>query len=272
MMSYPRAWYLVVFLLAWTALNPASGAFAFQNSASAAAGAPGQVQGKVVLDSDGSAVPGAAVTVYRIGATQGASAPNSVNSGTVTTTAIAGSTGGTTATTASAATAKDGTFSVTGLAAGQFGVCVKDSTSTVIDPCLWPDSLTTVNVASGSLSSGLVVRAKKATLTTVRVNDTGQFLAAASGQATPPHVLIGAFDMRGLFHPAMEVKKDSTGITYQLAMPVDSPVRITAFSAQVKLQTGQGAAVPAQGYSAPAIQPSNQTQPLSFTFNAVGRN
>jgi hypothetical protein len=260
----------VVALLASTALFvPPRPVHAFQTAVAA-----GQVQGKVVLDSDGSAVTGVTITLVQISATPKAAAINPVNSGTVTTTPISGSSlaGGSAATTATTTSAKDGTFSVPGLATGQFAVCVKDPKAAVIDPCLWTDSRTSVNVAASSLSSGLVVRVKKASTVTVRVNDTAQALAQKPTEAYPPHVLVGAFDMRGGFHPAREVQKDATGISYQLPIPVDSPIRLTLSSAQVKLATSSNVALPAKGYSTTFVQPSGASQTNSFSFNAVGRN
>jgi hypothetical protein len=207
---------------------------------------------------------------------------NPPNSGTVTTAPISGASaaaGASTApgassaaTTATATPANDGSFSVASLAVGQFAICVKDPSGAVIDPCLWTDSRTTVNIVAGNMTSGLVVRVKKASAVSVRVNDTAQALAQKSTDAYPPHVLVGAFDARGGFHPAQEVQKDSTGISYQLPIPVDSPVRVTIYSAQVQLATSSNVSLPAQGYSMTFVQPSSQSQTNSFTFNAVGRN
>jgi hypothetical protein len=273
MTSYRRKWHFVVALLAWAALIPLRPAHAFQAGTTTPAAGAGQVQGKIVLDSDGSAISGVTITLVQVSATPSAISANPVNSGTVTTTPVSGGSGAAgAAATATTTSAKDGSFSVAGLATGQFAVCVKDPNATVIDPCLWTDSRTIVNVAASSLSSGLVVRVKKASTVGVRVNDAAQALVQKSTDVYPPHVLVGAFDSRGAFHPAREVQKDSTGISYQLPIPVDSPVRVTIYSAQVQLATNSNVSLPAQGYSTTFVQPSSQTRTNSFTFNAVGRN
>lgn len=257
--------YLAAAVVALAILGQPRQAHAFQSSA-------GQLQGRVVLDSDGSAVSGVTVSLVQISATPRATALSPINSGMVTVTPIVGSIGATgSATAASTTPAADGSFSVGGLAPGQFAVCVKDPKAAVIDPCLWTDSRTTVAVTAGNLSSGLVVRVKKASTVSVRVNDTAQALAQKATEAYPPHILVGAFDIRGGFHPALEVQKDSTGITYEIPIPVDSPVRLAVYSAQVQLATGSNAAVPAQGYTTTFVQPSSQSQTNSLTFNAVGR-
>lgn len=207
----------------------------------------GKIQGQVVLDSNGSAVSGAIVTAYRISPAPTVSA--------------------------TASTGKDGSFTVSSLTSGQFGLCVKSSTAGLIDPCQWVDLLTTVNVTNGSTTSGVTVRLKAASALSVRVNDTAQVLAQAPGAAAPPHVLVGAFDLKGIFHPLNEAKNDSTGISYELDIPYDFPVRLTVYSLKAQLQTGQSTAVPAAGYSVMVVNPSSGQSPqASFTFNTVGRN
>jgi hypothetical protein len=259
---------LFVLLVSIASLLPAFQA----SSTSTVVTGGGQVQGKTVLDSDGSVVAGVTVTLIQIKSTPGMSSTSPTGNGTVTTTVIAGAStsGGTTNVTASAA--KDGTFSAAGLATGQYAVCVQDPAAEVIDPCLWSDSRTTVGVTAGSLSSGLVVRVKKASIVSVRLNDTAQALVQRPGDQAPPHVLVGAFDSRGIFHPARQAQKDASGVSYQIPIPVDSPIRVIVSSAQVKLASSTNAPLPAQGYSTTFVQPSSQSATNSFTFDAVGRN
>lgn len=206
----------------------------------------GQIQGKVVLEAGGSALSGATVTAYRI-----APAP---------------------AVRVSTSTGSDGSFTVAGLAPGRYGICVKHPSGTLIDPCQWPYIQRPLSVTNGGTSGGVVIRMKKASALNVRVNDTGQFLARKSSEAFPPHVLVGAFDMRGAFHPALQTGKDSSGVSYQLSIPVDFPIRLTVGSPKVKLEDAQHAPVPLKGHSEIVVQPSSQSQQRSFTFNAVGRN
>jgi len=95
---------------------------------------------------------------------------------------------------------------------------------------------TSVNVAASSLSSGLVVRVKKASTVTVRVNDTAQALAQKPTEAYPPHVLVGAFDMRGGFHPAREVQKRRH--RHQLSTPDTGRLSDSAHSVERPSQVG----------------------------------
>jgi hypothetical protein len=149
---------------------------------------------------------------------------------------------------------------------------VKSTSGALIDPCQWGELRTTVTVADGVTSSGIMVRLKTASALNVRIADTVQAFALKGGESYPPHVMVGPFDMQGVFHPAIEAQKDATGINYQLAIPVDSPVRLTVYSAKVKLVDAQNVPVPPQGHTEIVVHPSGQSALKSFTFNAVGRN
>lgn len=207
----------------------------------------GKIQGKVVLDNGGAAVSASTVTAYRISPAPTVSAKTT--------------------------TGQDGSYTVSGLTTGQYGLCVIGSTATVLDPCNWLDLETTVSVTNGAATTGVVIRLKQASALNVRLNDTAQVLAQAPGAAAPPHVLVGAYDLKGIFHPLNRTQDDSTGTSYELDIPFDYPVRLTVYSAQIKLQTGQSAPVAASGYSVMVIHPSGQTQQQpSFTFSTVGLN
>ena len=92
------------------------------------------------------------------------------------------------------------------------------------------------------------------------------------GESAPPQVLVGVFDLKGVFHPARETKQAGATTNYDISVPVDLPVKLTVYSLKVKLQTAQQAPVAAQGWSQMIVIPSNQPQSKTFTFNATGRN
>jgi len=204
----------------------------------------GQIQGQVILDSGGSAVPGATVTAYRISPAPTVSA--------------------------TASTGKGGSFTVSSLTTGQYGLCVKSATAGLIDPCQWLDLITPVNVTNGNVTAGVTIRLKPASSLSVTINDTALVLPQAAGQAAPPHVLVGAYDLKGFLHPLNQTKS-ATGNSYGLDIPFDFPVRLVVYSAKVQLQTSKGAAVPASGYTVLVVNPSSApSQQASFSFNTVG--
>lgn len=209
-----------------------------------AAMAAGGIQGKAVSDTDGSPFAGAAVMVYRSG-------PAPTLSRTVTTTA-------------------DGSFAVSGLTPGRYGICVKPASGSFIDPCQWGDLLKTVQVSDGLTAAAGAIRLKPATLLRVRINDAAKALEKKNAETFAPHVLVGVFDVRGMFHPAMAAKKDSAGINYELPIPPDLPVTLRVYSAHVKLETEARAPVSAKGYQEVVLQ-SQKSPPKQYTFNVTGR-
>ena len=205
----------------------------------------GQIQGRVV-DSSGAPVSAASVTAYRVGPTP---APK-----------------------AASTAAANGSFSISGLGSGRFGLCVTENSGTFIDPCEWSDLQTTVAVTDGQTSSGVTVSLRKASTVNVQLNDPAQVTARAAGESAPPQVLVGVFDLKGIFHPARESKQAGATTSYVISIPVDLPVKLTVYSPKVKLQTAQQAPVAAQGWSQTIVIPSNQPQSKTFTFNTTGRN
>lgn len=206
--------------------------------------AAGTLSGKVAADVDGAPLAGAKVTVYRSNPAPG-----------VTQTVTTGA---------------DGSFSVSGLAPGRYGICVKPASGAYIDPCGWADLLKTVQVSDGATAAAGSIRLRAATVLRVRVNDAAQALAKKAGDKAPPHVLVGVFDFRGMFHAAAEIRRDGAGVSFELPMPPDLPVTLRVYSGQVKLETEQHASVSAKGYSEVVIH-SQKSPPTVHNFNAIGR-
>lgn len=205
----------------------------------------GQIKGSVVSASDKSNLSGVTVNIFRIGSPQPFSAK--------------------------VVRAGDGTFTASGLATGTYGMCANQPGGMFIDQCEWSDFHSSTLVTTGKITAGAVIHLKKASGLTIRVNDAGTSLARGANEHDPPHVLVGVFDSRGILHPAIETKRDGTGVSYLLPIPVDFPVRLTVASDKVDLEDDRHVAVPAKGVTKVVFQPVNQAQAQSFTFNATGR-
>jgi hypothetical protein len=205
----------------------------------------GQIGGKVLSDADGTFLSGATVKAFRI-----SPAPRM---------------------SVSTASATGGSFTLLGLTAGTYELCVNTGTG-AFDQCQWKAFQTVATITSGQVISGLVIRLKKSSTLTVRVNDATQALVQKPTDTAPPQVLVGAFDLKGTFHPAGQLARDDAGITYQLLVPTDYPMRLAVFSQQVKLVDSAQKPVLATSPYTIVAQSSSETQPLSFTFTATGRN
>ncbi len=119
----------------------------------------------------------------------------------------------------------------------------------------------------------MTVKALLASTVQVQVNDAGSFLSQGPS-AVPPHVLVGVWDGHGGFHPALEVQKTSSGITFQASIPYDTPLRLQVQSKHVVLQDSNQQLLPASGSSAIFSSDSSKSpaqQPV-FAYTAIGRN
>jgi hypothetical protein len=172
--------------------------------------------------------------------------------------------------TATALTGSNGAFVLSGLPTGQFGLCIATK-GNVLDPCQWRSFLTTVNVKTGSTTSGVSIQAKAGSNFTLRLNDIGQFLISAVSTQKAPHIVVGVFDGSSVFHPAQE-SRDSTGITYRISIPYDVPLKLVVVSPHATLSNTLGAALPLQGLSQTILQSSSQPQLPTVTFNVTGKH
>jgi len=79
------------------------------------------------------------------------------------------------------ASKSDGTFTVTGVPAGQYQVCVDAPQENVLDPCLWSTTPTVVTVPATGNVTGLAIKVATGSTLRVHVNDPQALLPAPKG-------------------------------------------------------------------------------------------
>jgi Carboxypeptidase regulatory-like domain len=204
----------------------------------------GAIQGTVVSDS-GAPLVGAAVTLLPFGS-------SSKFSGSVVSSGA-------------------GAFGMTAIPAGRYLLCARSSTPTYVDSCLWGIPRILVDVPRPSGSRPIVIPLKKASLLKARLNDSGVFLKPLPSEKFPPHVLLGVWGA-SQFIPAHEVKKDVTGIDYELPVPSDTPLRLRVYSRYVKLTMGgTSSPVDPKGYTTVVFFDSHKPPAPPLALAAVGR-
>jgi hypothetical protein len=168
--------------------------------------------------------------------------------------------------------AKDGAFTLSAVPAGRFVLCAKAATADFADSCIWGQTQTVLEVAKGAPTGQVIVRLMKSSVLQVRLNDSNGYLIKQPGDKALPHVLVGVWDSSGRFIPASEVKKDDSGVSYQLQVPADTPLNLKVYSRAVKLADQNNSPVAAQGYSAIVVHDSTKPPPPALVFSATGRN
>lgn len=169
-----------------------------------------------------------------------------------------------------AAVLADGTFQLASLDVGEYGICVAPPLFTGwIGSCEWGGNGTTVSLTQNQPSAAVSVVLAKGAPVNLRVNDPSGHLAANEGKTPGAHLLVGVAMPNMGFRLAAVVSQDAAGRTYQVVVPFDRSVVITAGSAFFQLADSTGKALPRLGNVFPVLVPSGQ-QPPTLTLNLTG--
>jgi hypothetical protein len=141
-----------------------------------------------------------------------------------------------------ALTAKDGTFSQGNLPAGLIKVCVQVPNSDYIEECRWPLTPTLVTLAEGQQVTLPPISKKKGFRMKIRVDDPAGSIQRTGEAAEWPALNLGVFTENRLFVSARRVGSDSAGLNYEVLVPFDVPLHVSASSRTLALSDGNGRA------------------------------
>ena len=96
----------------------------------------------------------------------------------------------------------------------------------------------------------------------MRVIDPGQLLSQHEGKTVGAHLLLGVGTDALFFRTARVVSQDASGRDYQLLIPFDRLVNISATSAFFQLMDATGKALTKSGNMFPVLVPSGQPPPV----------
>ncbi len=103
------------------------------------------------------------------------------------------------------------------------------------------------------------------------VNDPGQHLQQRANDSGPSHVVVGLTLPNGMPVPMPMTKNDSTGVEFQMVVPMDVNLTTIAYSKEVAFQDPDQKPVAAGGGNRSAIVPSNGSGSVAVTYTTTGR-
>jgi hypothetical protein len=210
----------------------------------------GSISG-VVKAQDGSPVDGAKLTY-------GMLAPSSGKAGAAMLPPITNTT-----------TGPSGNFSIQGLTAGTYLLCVEAVSGAYLNPCHWSTSPPIFTIEAGQAVSGAEIQLAKGSQLLISLSDPQQAIAAASqGTAKVAPPMFGAMAISGVFIPAVMTSSTTTNMAYTVKLPFDSPTNIFVSGGGFQLVDASATALATGGKIIQITMPSNGSPPSSLRKNA----
>jgi hypothetical protein len=161
---------------------------------------------------------------------------------------------------ATVTTAKDGTFSVTGVPSGRFAVCPALDGSRYLPPCMWSSEPVVVLSEGQSAKTGAITMSEGVDLY-VRVDDTKSSRSSKEGRQAGASLMLGVKAPNGVVFPIPQAATDKGGADHHLVVPVETDLTVVAFSQEFDLADSNGADIDKKkGYQSAFRIKSDQSQ------------
>ena len=166
--------------------------------------------------------------------------------------------------------AADGSFTISGLPAGTYGLCAAFQGGGYLDPCAWSPVIPSVQLDAGKAVTGFHLKVTKGDVLQVRVNDQSHVLetSAAPGKSAA-HVLVSVITERHIFQPLSLTSKDSSGRNHEGTIPFDKDVSLQLQGKGVQITDAAGASIDPNGTTFTVRHPSGNSPQLPLTFSVT---
>ncbi len=172
----------------------------------------------------------------------------------------------------------DGAFTIQGLAAGKYSLCVQAAGDAYLDPCQWSGTPVTVTLVAGQTSAGNAVRLTSASILHVQVQDPQTALSQKTKDGRQPELRLGVWGPRGLYYPAhatggpvaVSAAQGAVTYTYRLAVPLDTVLSFYAASHDLKLGDGNGQPLAGNQSQQGFQHATGDPNPKVFAFTVLG--
>jgi hypothetical protein len=159
---------------------------------------------------------------------------------------------------ARANTADDGTFELTGIAEGEYQICVTKPTDRLLDPCLWQPDRSPLIVGAGQILEGVELQVAAGYLARVRVADPSETLKSEQSPEQIASIVLAIPLPSALLHSAVLVKQPNSNVHHaEFILPAGDVRPLNVYSVNARVSDEQGADLP-PGLARLSIQPPIQ--------------
>lgn len=172
---------------------------------------------------------------------------------------------------ARATTSAGGNYSLSGMPAGGYKICVQSPSQAYVDPCEWSRRQQQFHVNQGQALTKIAVKVQAGTVVPVQVMDAGHLLEAPVN-GVQPKLLVGYFTPSGIFRPSLMTQKTAQGRTYSAAIPLDTEVKFHFGVQHAQVLDPGGAEISERGSTVSvshASSPTGSHAPLVLQVKAV---
>ena len=164
----------------------------------------------------------------------------------------------------------DGLFTIGGLPAATYTLCVAPASDGYLDPCVWNPPAPTVTLAAGQKSSGNILRMQPGSILKIHLDDPGQLLHQKSKTGYLPHLETGVQPPKGTFRPAHVAGMSLTGIDYQITVPRDTSLVFAIRSFSLKLADANAVPLASSSAQQSFQHATGDASPVSFSYKITG--
>jgi hypothetical protein len=171
----------------------------------------------------------------------------------------------------SAVTAKDGSYALSSLPAGNVRICMLAPAATrLLDPCTWTPAPSSTALAAGQTISMVGLKLQQGHPVTVRIDDPNGLLGE-SGSAPKGSVIVGFWLPNGLFERLHVIGSDANGMQLQGFVPYNTALALSVQSSNLALTDEANSPIdPKKGGAISFQVPTGTTAPVAHTFHVIG--
>ncbi|MGJ5814495.1 carboxypeptidase-like regulatory domain-containing protein [Paludibaculum fermentans] len=176
-------------------------------------------------------------------------------------------------------TGADGAFLIQDLSGGTYTICVQAGEA-YLDTCQWTDLNTSIVLAPGETSTGILVKLAAASILAIEVRDAQKLTSQITKDGRRPELSLGVWGPKGLYHPAYPVAtvpaphgtQNTMGAnTFHISIPRDTPLNFYAGSRDLVLGDANGAVIAGSENQQAFQHRTGDAKPPSFTLTVLGQ-